>query len=184
MTGGGKRGKPKSRFPTLPTALGNPQEQRIPTFHTATTAGDRLKAPPNPQHPKVGQIKPPKWAKRSCQTHPKPENLPWLHEQVWQSLYRSLRVATVFAVCDIDKYPNAVCELYTEIRRLMESFRGRPTKVEISGVLAETARLRENRLSWLRIAQRLCRDRSPNHICDRKCADRIRVATQSLAKAK
>src|SRR6266446_6458271 len=68
MTGGGKRGKPKSRFPTLPTALGNPQEQRIPTFHTATTAGDRLKAPPNPQHPKVGQIKPPKWAKRSCQT--------------------------------------------------------------------------------------------------------------------
>src|SRR5205807_2109920 len=58
-----------SRFPTLPTALGNPQEQRIPTFHTATTAGDRLKAPPNPQHPKVGQIKPPKWAKRSCQTH-------------------------------------------------------------------------------------------------------------------
>ena len=114
----------------------------------------------------------------------KPENLPWLQEQVWKSLYRSLRVATVFAVCDIDKYPNAVSELYTEIRRLMESFRGRPTKVEISGVLAETARLRENRLSWLRIAQRLCRDRSPNHICDRKCADRIRVATQSLAKAK
>ena len=70
---------------------------------------------------------------------PKPENLPWLQEQVWKSLYRSLRVATVFAVCDIDKYPNAVSELYTEIRRLMESFRGRPTKVEISGVLAETA---------------------------------------------
>ncbi len=115
---------------------------------------------------------------------PKPENLPWLQEQVWKSLYRSLRVATVFAVCDIDKYPNAVSELYTEIRRLMESFRGRPTKVEISGVLAETARLRENELSWLQIAQRLCRDRSPNHICDRKCADRIRVATQSLAKAK
>ncbi len=82
------------------------------------------------------------------------------------------------------EYPNAVSELYTEIRRLMESFRGRPTKAEISGVLAETARLRENGLSWLQIAQRLCRDRSPNHICDRKCADRIRVATQSLAKAK
>ena len=29
---------PKSRFPTLPTALGNPQEQRIPTFTTATAA--------------------------------------------------------------------------------------------------------------------------------------------------
>ena len=38
MTARGKRGKPKSRFPTLPTALGNPQEQRIPTFTTATAA--------------------------------------------------------------------------------------------------------------------------------------------------
>ena len=30
----------------------------------------KAKASPNLQRPKVGQIKPPKWAKRSCQTHP------------------------------------------------------------------------------------------------------------------
>jgi hypothetical protein len=28
----------------------------------------KAKASPNQQRPKVGQIKPPKWAKRSCQT--------------------------------------------------------------------------------------------------------------------
>ena len=38
MTVRGKSGKTKSRFSTLPTALGNPQEQRIPTFTTATAA--------------------------------------------------------------------------------------------------------------------------------------------------
>src|SRR5207245_8722265 len=90
MTGGGKRGKPKSRFPTLPTALGNPQEQRIPTFHTATTAGDRLKAPPNPQHPKVGQIKPPKWAKRSCQTQQSGQNGE-IHAKARVSGFREVR---------------------------------------------------------------------------------------------
>ena len=115
---------------------------------------------------------------------PKPENLPWLEDRVWISLNRSVRVATVFAVCGTDKHPDAVSELYTEIDKLMESFRGRRSKAEISGILAETAKLREKGLSWLQIARRLCRDRSPNHLCDRKCADRIRVAAQRLAKTK
>jgi hypothetical protein len=115
---------------------------------------------------------------------PKPENLTWLEERVWKSLNRSVRVSTVFAVCDIDRHPNAVSELYTELGRLMEPFRGRPTKGELSLILAKTARLRQAKFSWLQIAQRLCPDRSPNHSCDKKCADRIRVASQRLAKAK
>ena len=118
------------------------------------------------------------------QIRPKPENLPWLEERVWKSLNRGVRVATVFAVCDTDKHPDAVSELYTEIDKLMESFRGRRSKAEISGILAETAKLREKGLSWLQIARRLCPDRNPNHSCDKKCADRIRVAAQRLAKAK
>ena len=60
MTARGKSGKPKSRFPTLPTALGNPQTRfphspqlrrrrlfRVRSPHTAS-----LKQ----QHPEVGQI--------------------------------------------------------------------------------------------------------------------------------
>ena len=115
---------------------------------------------------------------------PKPEPLFWLQEQAWKSLYRSLRVAAVFAVCATDKHPDAVTELYTEIGRLMEPFRGRRTKPEISGILAETVKLREKGWSWLKIAQRLCPDRNPNHSCDKICADRIRVAAQRLAKTK
>jgi hypothetical protein len=74
MTGRGKRGKPKSRFPTLSTALGNPAKSSgIPTFpqlrrRSLFLREGKAKASPNLQRPKVGQIKPPKWAKRSCQT--------------------------------------------------------------------------------------------------------------------
>src|SRR5439155_9308960 len=41
----------------------------FPHFHSYYGGGGGgLEASPNPQRPKVGQIKPPKWAKRTCQT--------------------------------------------------------------------------------------------------------------------
>ena len=113
---------------------------------------------------------------------PKPKNLPWLNEKAWKSLTRSLTVATVFALAVTDKYPDSVRELHKEIRRLMGSFRGRPSRSEISSMLSDVAKFRSEKRSWLQIAQRLCPDRGPAHRCDKKCADRIRVAYQREAK--
>lgn len=81
----------------------------------------------------------------------KPERLPWLGEKVWISLTRSLRVAMVFALCASDVYPDSVKELHKEIRRhrLMEPFRGRPSKSQISSILSDVAELRNKGLSWL-----------------------------------
>jgi len=75
MTARGKSGKPKSGFPTLPTALGNPQRAADSHIHHSYGGGDGSgcgsphTASLKQQHPKVGRNKPPKWAKRSCQTH-------------------------------------------------------------------------------------------------------------------
>src|SRR5208282_1701386 len=68
-----KAWKTQERFPTLPTALGNPAKPAgFPHSHSygggPYSHGKAKKASPNLQRPKVGQIKPPKWAKRSCQT--------------------------------------------------------------------------------------------------------------------
>src|SRR5207237_6955772 len=74
MTARRKSGKPKSGFPTLPTALGNPQRAADSHIHHSYGGGDGsgCGSPPTAslkqQHPKVGRNKPPKWAKRSCQT--------------------------------------------------------------------------------------------------------------------
>jgi hypothetical protein len=111
-----------------------------------------------------------------------PANLPWLNEKVWKSLTRSLRVALVFAVSATDNYPDAVSELHKEIRRLLEPFRGRPSKTEISSILSHVVELRKKGFSWLQTAQKYCPERGPAHRCDKRCADRIRVAYQREAK--
>jgi hypothetical protein len=54
MTGGGKPGKPKSGFSTLPTALGN----RIGDFHisTASTTIPIYKVRPNPPRLRINNL--------------------------------------------------------------------------------------------------------------------------------
>jgi hypothetical protein len=68
MTGRGKRGKPKNGFPLFPPPLEIPQKAAgFPHSHSYGGGEADLKASPKKQPPKVGQIKPPNWAKRSCQ---------------------------------------------------------------------------------------------------------------------
>src|SRR3954469_18093154 len=74
MPARGKNGKPNPRFPLFPPHLEIPQHQRdshIPTASTTTLfIQDRTEnAALQPSGPGVGQIKPPKWARCSCQTH-------------------------------------------------------------------------------------------------------------------
>ncbi|HYV30047.1 MAG TPA: hypothetical protein VEO53_02890, partial [Candidatus Binatia bacterium] len=60
----------KAGFPLFPPPLEIRKSSGFPHFHSYYGGGGGgLEASPNPQRPKVGQIKPPKWAKRSCQTH-------------------------------------------------------------------------------------------------------------------
>src|SRR5438552_17192206 len=69
MTAREKSRKPKSRFPTLPTALGNPQEQRIPTFTTATAAAIVPGAAVHTQPHSNNNI--PRWARINRRNGPK-----------------------------------------------------------------------------------------------------------------
>ncbi|PYV22502.1 MAG: hypothetical protein DMG24_16575, partial [Acidobacteria bacterium] len=60
----------KAGFPLFPPPLEIRKSSGFPHFHSYYGGGGGgLEASPNPQRPKVGQIKPPKWAKRTCQTH-------------------------------------------------------------------------------------------------------------------
>ena len=59
----------KAGFPLFPPPLEIRKSSGFPHFHSYYGGGGGgLEASPNPQRPKVGQIKPPKWAKRTCQT--------------------------------------------------------------------------------------------------------------------
>ena len=74
MPARGKHGKPKAGFPPFPPPLEIPQKQR--DFHIPTASDDDiiyasqgLRPGSKPSANRVGQIKLPKWAKFSCQTH-------------------------------------------------------------------------------------------------------------------
>jgi hypothetical protein len=75
MTGSGKDGKPKAGFPAFPLPLETPQNQRAFHIPTAPTTDPYIygrkpqKPRPETSTPRVGQIKLPKWANYSCQTH-------------------------------------------------------------------------------------------------------------------
>jgi hypothetical protein len=68
MPVGGKHGKPEAGFPPFPPPLEIPQNQRDSHIPTATTTVP-IKVRPEKQNlirhqrPRVGQNKPPKWAK-------------------------------------------------------------------------------------------------------------------------
>jgi hypothetical protein len=80
MTVRGKGGKPKAGFPTFPLPLETPQNPRAFHIPTAPTADPYIygretqKTWPETSTPGVGQIKLPKWANYSCQTHPTASN--------------------------------------------------------------------------------------------------------------
>src|ERR1019366_3371133 len=71
MTGGGKPGKPKSGFPPFPPPL--EIALRFPHSHSFNDSlyikGEAKAALLRNQQLRVGQIKPPEWAKWTCQTH-------------------------------------------------------------------------------------------------------------------
>jgi hypothetical protein len=73
-----KAWKTKNGFATFSTAL-DPDKLRRDSHSHSYGGGYYLNwrgkgnAPPNPQRSHVGQIKPPKWAKRSCQTQTSPK---------------------------------------------------------------------------------------------------------------
>ena len=71
MTVRGKPGKPNPGFPPFPPPL--EIAAAIPTFpplrRLILYKGEAKTASPKNQQLRVGQIKPPKWAKCTCQTH-------------------------------------------------------------------------------------------------------------------
>jgi hypothetical protein len=85
----------------------------------------------------------------------------------------------VFALGESDNRPDAVHKLYKEIRKLLQPFRGRRTSSDLSKILPEALRLRAERVSFGKIARKLCPEKH-NH--NKACTDRIRLALKDYSK--
>src|SRR5437762_8815439 len=119
------------------------------------------------------------WYREGLKALPPNPDLPWLQEKIWTALSQSVRVATVFALTETDQRPDAVHELYKEIRKLLQPFRGRPTSSDLSKILPEALRLRAQEFSFGEIARRLCPEK---HKHNKACTDRIRLALGEYSK--